>query len=125
MSRLILIAICLSCLLQCVDSRPVTTPVEPPKMEVVAVQLDRYLPLLEGKRVALVVNHTSLAGDVHLADTLKSRGVNLVKIFAPEHGFRGTADPGEHIEDGVDRKLGLPVVSLYGNNRKPTSEQLT
>src|SRR5690606_13033265 len=125
MSRLILIAICLSWLVQCADRRPVTTPEEPPKLEVGAVQFDRYLPLLEGKRVALVVNHTSLAGDVHLADTLKSRGVNLVKIFAPEHGFRGTADPGEHIEDGVDRKLGLPVVSLYGNNRKPTSEQLT
>jgi uncharacterized protein YbbC (DUF1343 family) len=88
------------------------------------MQFERYLPLLDAKRVALVVNHTSMVGNVHLADTLKARGVNLVKIFAPEHGFRGTADPGEHVEDGIDRKLGLPVISLYGNNRKPTPEQL-
>lgn len=89
-----------------------------------AEQFDKYLPLLSGKRVALVVNHTSMVGKTHLADTLKALGVNLVKIFAPEHGFRGTADPGEHVEDGVDRQLGLPVVSLYGDNRKPKQEQL-
>lgn len=89
-----------------------------------AVQFDKYLPLLSDKRVALVVNHTSMVGNTHLADTLKALGVNLTKIFAPEHGFRGTADPGEHVEDGVDRRLGLPVVSLYGDNRKPKQEQL-
>src|SRR5690606_1328916 len=89
-----------------------------------AEQFDKYLPLLSDKRVALVVNHTSMVDKTHLADTLKALGVNLVKIFAPEHGFRGTADPGEHVEDGVDRQLGLPVVSLYGDNRKPKQEQL-
>ncbi|HEX7016499.1 MAG TPA: DUF1343 domain-containing protein [Cyclobacteriaceae bacterium] len=124
MIQLILIAACVSSFVHCVDRRPVTTPEEPLSLQVGAVQFDRYLPLLEGKRVALVVNHTSMAGNVHLADTLKSLGVNLVKIFAPEHGFRGTADPGEHIKDGVDQKLGLPVISLYGSNRKPKPEQL-
>lgn len=124
MIQLILIAACVSSFVHCADRRPVTTPEEPLSLQVGAVQFDRYLPLLEGKRVALVVNHTSMAGNVHLADTLKSLGVNLVKIFAPEHGFRGTADPGEHIKDGVDQKLGLPVISLYGSNRKPKPEQL-
>lgn len=99
------------------DSSPVS-------LTVGAAQFDKYLPLLTGKRVALVVNHTSMVGKTHLADTLQTLGVNLTKIFAPEHGFRGTADPGEHVEDGVDRKLGLPVVSLYGDNRKPKQEQL-
>jgi uncharacterized protein YbbC (DUF1343 family) len=124
MIRFTLIAVCVSSYLHCADRRPAATVEEPPALEVGALQFERYLPLLEGQRVALVVNHTSMAGNMHLADTLKALGVNLVKIFAPEHGFRGTADPGEHIEDGVDRKLGLPVVSLYGNNRKPTPAQL-
>ncbi|HEY4655400.1 MAG TPA: DUF1343 domain-containing protein [Cyclobacteriaceae bacterium] len=89
-----------------------------------AAQFERYLPALSGKSVALVVNHTSMVGETHLADTLKALGINLVRIFAPEHGFRGTADPGEHVEDSVDRRLGLPVVSLYGDNRKPKPDQI-
>jgi uncharacterized protein YbbC (DUF1343 family) len=89
-----------------------------------ADQLDLLLPKLQNKSVALVVNHTSLTGKTHLADTLKSRGVNIKKIFAPEHGFRGTADAGEQVKDGVDTKTGLPLVSLYGTNKKPTPEQL-
>ncbi|HLT81404.1 MAG TPA: DUF1343 domain-containing protein [Cyclobacteriaceae bacterium] len=124
MTRFILFAVCVSSYFHCADRRPTTVTEELQPLEVGAMRFDRYLPLLEGQRVALVVNHTSMTGNAHLADTLKALGVNLVKIFAPEHGFRGTADPGEHIEDGVDRKLGLPVVSLYGNNRKPTPEQL-
>lgn len=89
-----------------------------------ADRLDLLLPLLSGKAVALVVNHTAMVGKTHLADTLLSRGVNLKKIFAPEHGFRGTADAGEDIKDGVDTRTKLPIVSLYGNNKKPTAEQL-
>lgn len=89
-----------------------------------AEQLNEYLPRLRDNRVALVVNHTALVGGAHLADTLKNLGVTLVKIFAPEHGFRGTADAGEHIKDGIDIKLGIPVVSLYGANKKPTAGQL-
>lgn len=81
-------------------------------------QMDLYLPVLAGKRVALLVNHTAMVGKTHLADTLKSRGVNIVKIFAPEHGFRGLADAGEKVADGVDAKTGIPVVSLYGSTLK-------
>jgi uncharacterized protein YbbC (DUF1343 family) len=87
-------------------------------------RLDLLLPKLQEKRVALVVNNTSLVGRTHLADTLKSSGVNIRKIFAPEHGFRGTAGAGEEVKDGVDIKTGLQLVSLYGSNRKPTPEQL-
>jgi uncharacterized protein YbbC (DUF1343 family) len=90
-----------------------------------ADQLNVLLPLLSGKRVALLVNQTSVIRKTHLADTLKSRHINLVKIFSPEHGFRGTADAGENINDGVDTKTGLPVISLYGKNKfKATPEQL-
>lgn len=89
-----------------------------------AEQLDQVVPLLAEKQVALVVNNTSNVGRTHLADTLISRGIKIRKIFAPEHGFRGTADAGEHVKDGVDVKTGLPLVSLYGSNRKPKPEQL-
>lgn len=71
-----------------------------------------------------MVNHTSLVGNTHLADTLMASGINVVKVFAPEHGFRGAAADGEKISDGTDQKTGLPIVSLYGENRKPTPEQL-
>jgi uncharacterized protein YbbC (DUF1343 family) len=89
-----------------------------------AEQLDILLPLLQNKRVALLVNHTATIGDTHLVDTLLLRGVNIKKIFGPEHGFRGNAADGEVVKNGVDTKSGLPVVSLYGNNRKPTREQI-
>lgn len=95
-----------------------------PSVATGAEQLHLYLPMLKSKRVALVVNHTSLVGNTHLADTLKSRGVNLVRIFGPEHGFRGTAADGEHVNDSIDAKTGIAVVSLYGKNKKPTSRQL-
>ena len=90
-----------------------------------ADQLDKLLPLLKGKRVALVVNHTSLVGTTHLADTLKSLGVNIVKIFGPEHGFRGNAADGELVNDSLDIKTGIPAVSLYGKNKKPSTQQLS
>jgi len=89
-----------------------------------AERLATWLPMLTGKNVALVVNHTALVGKTHLADTLKSLGVTIRRIFAPEHGFRGNADAGEHVKDGLDIRTGLPVISLYGNNKKPTAEQL-
>ncbi len=90
-----------------------------------AEQLDAYLPKLAGKRVGLVVNHTAMVGTTHLTDTLLSRGVVIKKVFAPEHGFRGAAADGETVKDGVDSKTGLPITSLYGSNRKPTTEQLS
>ena len=83
-----------------------------------------YLPLLQGKRVALVVNPTSTIGKAHLLDSLLSLRIDVKKVFAPEHGFRGDADAGEHVANGVDRKTGIPIVSLYGKNRKPTAEQM-
>jgi uncharacterized protein YbbC (DUF1343 family) len=89
-----------------------------------ADQVNLLLPKLEGKRVALTVNHTSLIGKTHLADSLKSLGINIVKIFGPEHGFRGNAADGELVNDSVDVKTGIPLVSLYGKNKKPTAEQL-
>jgi len=89
-----------------------------------AAQLDLLLPRTKSKNVALVVNYTAVIGKTHLADTLKSYGVTIKKILSPEHGFRGTATAGEHVKDGFDTKTGLPVVSLYGNNRKPTPAQL-
>lgn len=98
---------------------------EKPTVLTGADQLSRYLPLLKKKRIALVVNHTSIVRNKHLTDTLLASGVNVVKIMAPEHGFRGTADAGELIKDGKDIKTGLPVISLYGNNKKPTVEQLS
>jgi len=83
-----------------------------------------YYPLLEDKRVAVVVNQTSTIGQKHLVDTLLNLKVQIEKIFAPEHGFRGEADAGQTISDGVDPVSKLPIVSLYGKNKKPTQEQL-
>ena len=85
---------------------------------------ERYLPLLEGKRVAVCGNQTSVVAKTHLVDTLLSRKVNVVKLFCPEHGFRGQAEAGATIASGKDPLTGLPVVSLYGKNKKPTAEQL-
>ena len=103
------------------------TPIEPPKsvdIMVGAARFDVYLPQIEAKRVGIIVNATSMVSDVHLLDTLRSLGVNVVKIFAPEHGFRGIADAGEHVKSGFDVATGVPIVSLYGSHRKPTPEDL-
>jgi uncharacterized protein YbbC (DUF1343 family) len=89
-----------------------------------AERMEQYLPQLAGKRVALCGNQTSVVGKTHLVDTLLSRKVNLVKLFCPEHGFRGQAEAGATIASGKDPLTGLPVVSLYGKNKKPTAEQL-
>ncbi|KAA9332645.1 exo-beta-N-acetylmuramidase NamZ family protein [Adhaeribacter soli] len=89
-----------------------------------AEQTERYLNLLRGKKIALVVNQTSLIGKTHLVDSLLAHKIRIVKIFAPEHGFRGEADAGAHIKNETDSKTGLPLVSLYGKNKKPTPEQI-
>ncbi len=89
-----------------------------------AEQTDKYIELLSAKKVGLVVNQTSQVNGIHLIDFLLEEGVLVEKIFAPEHGFRGDADPGEVVDDDVDAKTGLPVISLYGDNKKPTSSQL-
>ncbi|MDA7501707.1 DUF1343 domain-containing protein [Chitinophagales bacterium] len=89
-----------------------------------AERFAEYLPLLEGKTVAAVVNQTSMVGSQHLVDVLQTKGVLFKHIFAPEHGFRGKEDAGAHIADGKDPKSGLSVFSLHGKSKKPSPEQL-
>jgi uncharacterized protein YbbC (DUF1343 family) len=98
--------------------------IDPKKMATGAEQTDKYLPLLKGKRVAIMANPTSIIGKTHLVDSLKSLGVNIVKVFGPEHGFRGNASAGVVIEDEVDSKSGIPIISLYGRKNKPTKEDM-
>lgn len=92
-----------------------------------ADQTEKLIPLLKDKRTALVVNQTSVVGSthIHLLDTLLSLGIEVKKVFAPEHGFRGQADAGETVKNGRDVKSGLPILSLYGKNKKPTPTQLS
>jgi uncharacterized protein YbbC (DUF1343 family) len=89
-----------------------------------AQRMDRYLPLLANKRVGIITNHTGTIGGRHLVDTLLARGVRVELVFAPEHGFRGTAAAGEHVSSTRDAATGLEIVSLYGANRKPTPGQI-
>ncbi len=89
-----------------------------------AERINVYLPLLKGKSVAVFANQTSMVGNTHLVDTLAKLGIKLIKIFGPEHGFRGVADAGELVENGIDKKSGLPVISLYGDHKKPSSVDL-
>jgi uncharacterized protein YbbC (DUF1343 family) len=107
---------------------------------VAANQLELYLPLLKNKRVGIVANQTSVIfknspglglnseliknDNIHLVDSLIKRDVSVIKVFAPEHGYRGRADAGEYVKGGIDLKTGLPIVSLYGENRKPDPKVL-
>src|SRR5688572_3368843 len=93
-------------------------------LETGADQMPLVVSRLQGKRVAMMVNQTSVVGKVHLVDSLKKNGIYIVKIFAVEHGFRGTADAGEVVNNSVDAKSGVAIVSLYGNNKKPKPEHL-
>lgn len=99
------------------DEQPVRTGAE--------MLIENHLDELEGKRIGLVMNPTARIGDTHMLDTLITLGVDVQALYAPEHGFRGEAGAGEIIEDGVDQETGLPVFSLYGSSRKPTSEMLS
>lgn len=89
-----------------------------------ADQPEQYLTLVKNKKIGLVVNHTSQVGSVHLVDFLLENKIEVKKIFAPEHGFRGDASAGEEIQNGTDSKTGVEVISLYGKTRKPTKEHL-
>jgi uncharacterized protein YbbC (DUF1343 family) len=89
-----------------------------------AERMEKYLPLLKGKSVAIFANQTSMVGNTHLVDTLMKRGVKVVKIFGPEHGFRGDADAGEKVGNAIDKETGIEVISLYGKHNKPTAEDL-
>jgi len=108
------------------QEQPIDTPPEEKKeLKLGAEQPTKYLPFLKGKKVALVVNQTSAIHGKHLVDVLLGQKVDLVKIFAPEHGFRGAADAGEKVKDGKDSKTGLPILSLYGKNKKPSADMLS
>ncbi|MBM1106176.1 DUF1343 domain-containing protein [Aurantibacter crassamenti] len=111
------------------DSVKVKSELTQSRIIVGANNLNAYLPQLKGQRVAIVANQTSVIFNknsqyTHLVDSLLAHHVNIKKVFAPEHGFRGAADAGEHVKDGIDAKTGLPIISLYGKNRKPTPSQL-
>ncbi len=97
------------------------------QIRVGAERQELYLPMLQGKRVGLVGNQTSimpLSSNKHVVDFLLEKGIKITKVFVPEHGFRGTADAGEKVDNTVDQKTGLPIISLYGANKKPTADQI-
>lgn len=102
-----------------------TAPVAAARLQMGAEKLNQYLPILSGLNVAVVVNQTSMIGSRHLVDVLLSQQVAVKTVFAPEHGFRGTADAGEQVSSSRDVRTGLPIVSLYGNSKKPSAQQLS
>jgi len=111
-----ILLVCISCTAQ--ENKKITTET----IQVAANRTEAYLPLLQGKNVGVVGNQTSVIFKsekdyTHLVDSLLSRSVSIKRVFAPEHGFRGTADAGERIEDGIDSKTGLPIISLYGDQK--------
>ncbi|MDP5142688.1 DUF1343 domain-containing protein [Rheinheimera baltica] len=121
--RALLLLLLSVCLLSCGADNNVNAPAEPP-LQTGAEQLSQYLPMLAGKRVGVLVNQTSMLGQQHLVDVLLAQQINIVSIFAPEHGFRGDHDAGATVKSGVDSKTGLPLLSLYGANKKPSAEQM-
>ncbi len=106
-------------------AKPSITLPKEVKFKTGAENYQAYLPLLANKKVGIVTNPTGIVENKkHLVDFLLEKQINLLKIYAPEHGFRGIADAGEMIKDGKDSKTNLPIISLYGNNKKPKPEQL-
>ena len=120
----VFIAVCLLLLNSCAVAADSVDKHSATKIVPAAERINEYLPLIKDKRVAVFGNHTSMVGEKHLVDTLKKLGVNIVKIFAPEHGFRGTADAGEKVDNTVDQNTGIKVVSLYGKKVRPSKEDL-
>lgn len=102
----------------------ISSSVDAQRITPAAERIATYLPLIKGKRIGVFANQTSMVGNTHLIDTLKSLGINITVIFSPEHGFRGTADAGEKVGNVIDPKTGIPIVSLYGAKRKPSAEDL-
>lgn len=99
-------------------------PIKDKPIKTGADQTEQYLPYLKGKRVALLANPTTIVGNKHFVDSMLKRGVNIVKVFGPEHGFRGNASAGIKVADEVDQTTGVKVVSLYGPKRKPSKADL-
>lgn len=111
----ILLALCLLSSLSQAQSDRVITGAE---------RIQVYLPMIKGKSVGIFANQTSMVGNTHLVDTLQKLGVKIAAIFGPEHGFRGNADAGEKVANYVDKQTGVPVISLYGNKRRPSAEDV-
>ncbi len=109
-------------------STAIATEVDSIKNEAIlklgAARIEAYIDLLKNKKVGFVGNHSSMIGTTNVVDTLLSLGIDIAKIYSPEHGFRGTADAGEKVNSSVDEKTGLPIFSLYGDNKKPSVEML-
>ena len=94
------------------------------KLVLGAERIDKILKTIDNKNIAIVGNQTSVVNQVHLVDTLISLNQKIISVFSPEHGFRGVEDAGAKVDNEIDKKTGLPIISLYGKNKKPTSEQL-
>lgn len=134
LSKIISLYILSLCLLSCQaevrqDAPPampesIETDLKSEKILIGAERSDAYLPLLAGQSIAVIANATSVAGDQHLVDALLEDDIIIRKIFVPEHGFRGQKDAGETVDDEIDTKTGLPIISLYGANKKPAPELL-
>lgn len=92
-------------------------------IKVGAESTEKYIPLLKGKKVGIVTNQTSIIGKTHLVDSLISLGINLRAIYCPEHGFRGDVEAGAKVNSSIDKKTGIPIISLYGNNKKPNKDE--
>lgn len=128
--RSIAITFALSCLTTYSNSLGINTAkidieIKTQTIKTGADNFEKYLPLLKNKKVGIVTNQTGILSDkIHVVDFLVEKKINIQTIFAPEHGFRGTADAGEHVVDGKDAKTGLPIISLYGDNKKPKKDQL-
>lgn len=90
-----------------------------------AMQTELYTPLLTDKKVGVVTNQTGIIGNTHLVDSLVASGINIVRIFTPEHGFRGNADAGAKVNSGRDEATGIEIASLYGKTKKPTPQMLS
>ncbi|MBC7914819.1 MAG: DUF1343 domain-containing protein, partial [Pyrinomonadaceae bacterium] len=106
-----------------IDVDAINNPIKG-ELKTAAEQTGLYLPLLRGKRIGMVLNQTSMIGKKHSVDSLKNLGVNIVKVFGPEHGFRGQASNGAKVQNNIDSNTGIPVISLYGSHYKPTQEDL-
>lgn len=125
MKKNLLLLLCFACAMNVMTAQTKSARIESDTTVVVgAARLDLFVPSLKGKHVAIVANQTSLVSKTHLVDTLLRMGVVVDRIFCPEHGFRGGVEAGAKVESTIDPKTKLPVVSLYGNSKKPTPEQL-
>lgn len=123
--KYLLLFCCLALFNPCFSQPVATSPIfQGKKIMAGAERINVYLPLIKGRKVGIFANQTSMVGNTHLVDTLRKLGIEIKVIFGPEHGFRGTADAGEKIGNYTDEKTGIPVVSLYGNKRRPSAEDV-